>query len=399
MMKEYEVKKELKKLASIRGNGTELISIYVPPGFQISDEVSRLREEHGQASNIKSKVTKLNVQGAIEKIIQYLKLYRTAPQNGLAVFCGNLAREAGKEDIELFSIEPPLPIKANIYRCDSTFLLEPLQAMLETKDTYALLIMDGRDATVAELRGTRVDVEKRIRSLAHAKVRKGGQSAARYERGSEEATKDYYKNVADAINQLYAKNDYKIKGLIVGGPGPNKEDFLKAEYLNYQVKVLGTFDTGYTDENEGVRELLDKSKEVLKEQEAIREGRIMERFLGEVSRGGLAVYGYENVKKELDSNNVDKLIISEEAELEDVKYTCGQCGATFNALEENGKRQERHECGGKLEAVEARDVISGLVEKAEEQGIEVYFLSDDSSYGKQLLMGFRGIAALLRYKR
>ncbi|MGC8648029.1 MAG: peptide chain release factor aRF-1 [Candidatus Micrarchaeia archaeon] len=399
MMKEYEMKRELKRLASIRGNGTELISIYVPPGFPISEEVAKLREEHGQASNIKSKTTRLNVQGAIEKIIQYLKLYREPPKNGIAVFCGNLARESGNEDIELFSIEPPMPIKANIYRCDSTFLLEPLQAMLETKDIYALLIMDGRDATIATLRGTRVDVEKKVRSLAHAKVRKGGQSAARYERGSEEATNDYYKNVAEAVNNLYAKNDFKIKGLIVGGPGPSKENFLKSNNLNYQVKVLGVFDTGYTDENEGVKELLDKSKEVLKEQEAIQEAKIMERFLSEISRHGLATYGYENVKKELDANNVDKLIISEEAEIEEVSYRCGLCNAQFSSLELNGHRQEKHECGGKLEVAGTKDVLAEIVDLAEQKGIETYFISADSQYGQELLLGFKGVAAMLRYKR
>ena len=75
MKQEYDIKKELKRLASIRGAGTELISIYVPPDFQISEEIAKLRDEHSQSSNIKSKTTKLNVQGAIEKIIQYLKLY------------------------------------------------------------------------------------------------------------------------------------------------------------------------------------------------------------------------------------------------------------------------------------------------------------------------------------
>ncbi|MEM3227774.1 MAG: peptide chain release factor aRF-1 [Candidatus Micrarchaeaceae archaeon] len=398
-MKEYEMKRELKRLASIRGNGTELISIYVPPGFPISEEVAKLREEHGQASNIKSKTTRLNVQGAIEKIIQYLKLYKAAPKNGIAVFCGNLARGSGNEDIELFSIEPPMPIKANIYRCDSTFLLEPLQAMLESKDIYALLVMDGRDATIAELKGTRVDVEKKVRSLAHAKVRKGGQSAARYERGSEEATNDYYKNVAEAVNGLYAKNDFKVKGLIVGGPGPSKENFLKSNNLNYQVKVLGVFDTGYTDENEGIKELLDKSKEVLKEQEAIQEARIMERFLSEISRKGLATYGYENVKREFDANNIDKLIISEEVEIEEVNYTCSLCNAQFKKLEMNGSRQDKHECGGKLEVTGTKDLLAELVDLAEENGIETYFISADSQYGQELLLGFKGVAAMLKYKR
>ncbi|MDE1833630.1 MAG: peptide chain release factor 1, partial [Candidatus Micrarchaeota archaeon] len=134
MAGEYEVKKELKRLRSIRGSGTELISIYVPPDFQISDEIGKLKEESSQASNIKSKSTKLNVQGAIDKLIQYLKLYKAPPKNGLAVFAGNISSIQAKPDIELFSIEPPYPVKSNIYRCDSTFLLEPLEAMLEATD-------------------------------------------------------------------------------------------------------------------------------------------------------------------------------------------------------------------------------------------------------------------------
>ncbi|MGD0511435.1 MAG: peptide chain release factor 1, partial [Candidatus Micrarchaeaceae archaeon] len=73
---EYEVKREMKRLASVRGSGTELISIYVPPDFLLSDEIGKLKEEHGQAGNIKSKTTKLNVQGAIDRIIQYLRLYK-----------------------------------------------------------------------------------------------------------------------------------------------------------------------------------------------------------------------------------------------------------------------------------------------------------------------------------
>ena len=67
---EYNIIKEVKKLRSVRGYGTELISIYVPAGYQISEEISKLREEHSQSSNIKSKSVRTNVQSAIDKIIQ-----------------------------------------------------------------------------------------------------------------------------------------------------------------------------------------------------------------------------------------------------------------------------------------------------------------------------------------
>ena len=40
MKNEYDIKKELKRLRSVRGSGTELISIYVPPNFQISEEMN-----------------------------------------------------------------------------------------------------------------------------------------------------------------------------------------------------------------------------------------------------------------------------------------------------------------------------------------------------------------------
>jgi peptide chain release factor subunit 1 len=399
MKKEYDIKKELKRLQSIKGSGTELISIYVPPDFQISDEISKLREEHGQASNIKSKTTKQNVQGAIEKIIQYLKLYKTPPKNGLIVFCGNISSIQANPDIELFSMEPPQPIKMNIYRCDSGFLLDPIENMMEAKDTYALVVMDGREATVAVLRGTHVTVEKRIRSFAHAKVRKGGQSAARYERAIEESIDDYYKSVGDIINGLFEKYNFKLRGLVVGGPGPAKENFVRAKVLNYQIKVLGTFDTGYTDEHMGINELLERSKELLSEQAAVQERKVMDRFLGEVSRGGLAAYGYKAVKDALSSGNIVKLIVSDGAEITQVSYRCPADGTTFTAIEEGEARQTKHNCGGNLNIVEEKDAIEDLIDAADKLGVDTVFVSADSQYGKELLMGFHGIAAMLKYKQ
>ncbi len=91
MMKEYSLLKEIKRLKSIRGSGTQLISVYIPAGYQLSEEIARLRNEYSTSSNIKSKQTRTNVLGAIDKILQYLKLYRETPKNGLAVFAGAVA--------------------------------------------------------------------------------------------------------------------------------------------------------------------------------------------------------------------------------------------------------------------------------------------------------------------
>jgi peptide chain release factor subunit 1 len=372
----------------------------VPPDFALSDEIGKLKEEHGQAGNIKSKTTKLNVQGAIDKIIQYLRLYKKPPPNGFAVFAGNISSSQNAPNIQLFSLEPPQPIKSNIYRCDSTFLLEPLEAMLEAKDMYAIVVMDGRDATIGVLKGTYFALEKKIRSFAQQKARKGGQSAARYERAIEESIDDYYKTVADVVNAVYAKYNNKLSGLVVGGPGPTKENFVKSKTLNYQVKIIGTFDTGYTDEHTGVKEVLEKAKDVLSEQAAVKESRLMERFLDEVSRNGMATYGLINVKKAMNADNVVKLLVSDEIELTDARYKCTNCGLEFNYVEQgNGKHTKHEEDGGNLDVISQKDAIEQLIEMADNKGIEVVFISVNTQHGNELLLGFQGVAAMLKYKK
>ncbi len=395
---DYEIRKNLKRLRSVRGSGTELISIYIPPDFQISDEVARLKEEKSQASNIKSKSTRLNVQNAIERIVQYLKLYNRPPKNGIAVFCGNISKMQDKPDIELFAMEPPEPIKSNIYRCDSSFLLEPIEAIMSTDERYGIVILDGRDAIIGILKGSQFILESRVRSWAHSKVNKGGQSQARFERIRVDSIERYYKDVGDSINAMFEKNGFKINGLIVGGPGPTKENFVKAKELNYQIKVLGVFDTGYTDESMGVKELLEKARELLSEQRVIKEQKLIGRLKSELSRNGLAATGYDNVRKALDISSVNTLLISEEAEVSIVRYRCAKCAAEIESVEVGNHREDRHDCGGKLDIVEERDAVEELIDLADRSGAEICFISADSEYGKELLLGFGGIAALLKYR-
>jgi peptide chain release factor subunit 1 len=397
MKKEYEVLREIKRLKSVRGSGTELISVYIPAGYQLSEETSRLRQEHSQSGNIKSKSTRTNVQSALDKILQYLKLFKETPKNGIAIFAGNISKDQSKINIELFSMEPPVPLKVNIYRCDSTFLLEPIADMLEAKDTYALLVMDGREATIATLKGSHIQVIKRHHSMAHAKMSKGGQSAGRFERAREEDIEAYYTEISDSINDLYAQFQNKLKGLIVGGPGPAKENFVRKNKLNYQVKILETYDTGYTDET-GLNEILDKAHELLKEQAASQERKILERFKAEVATGGAATYGYEKVKEAIELNKVSTLIVNNEQEIYRVVYECSLCKQRIERIERGSARLPKHEDGGSLAIVEEHDALDELIGMADKIGADTVFVSSESSLGKEFLMGFTGIGALLRYR-
>ncbi len=136
------------KLKSIRGRHTELITVLIPSGFSKDAVVKQLLAEASTADNIKSKNTRKSVTDALERIVRFLKTLDKLPENGLAVYCGNTSETEGQEYIELCYIEPPRVLRTRIYRCDQTFVTEPLEQMLESIEVYGLAVMDRREATI-----------------------------------------------------------------------------------------------------------------------------------------------------------------------------------------------------------------------------------------------------------
>jgi len=88
----YMFQKKLEELRNIRGQHTELISLYIPPNRQISDVMAYLREEYSQSSNIKSKQTRKNVLAAIESIMSRLRFLKKPPENGIVFFVDRFFR-------------------------------------------------------------------------------------------------------------------------------------------------------------------------------------------------------------------------------------------------------------------------------------------------------------------
>ncbi len=357
----YELRKQIEALKKFQGHGTELISVYITPGYNISEIVSKLKDEYGQASNIKSATTRKNVQSALERIMHFLKGANKPPENGMAVFCGNVSESEGKIDIEIYSIVPPMPVPVQFYRCESKFVLEPLEELLDVAGTYGLVVMDGKDCTVAVLRGKTVKVLKKLESTAHQKVHKGGQSSGRFQRLAEEGIEFYYKRIGESMAAFLTQKNFK--GVIVGGPGPAKENFMKMSPFNYQLKVLGVVDTGYTDEF-GLRELLEKASGLISEQEAIVEKKLLNEFLAEAAKGGLVAWGLENVRQAVGARRASKLIVTEGLE-----------------ILEDGK-----------------NVVSDLISDAEVQGIEVVFVSEETPEGQQFRGTFGGLGVILRFR-
>ncbi|NQU97846.1 peptide chain release factor aRF-1 [Candidatus Woesearchaeota archaeon] len=311
----YKLKQFVKELEVHRGRHTELISVYIPEGYDLNKINSHLAQEQGTAANIKGKATRDNVQTGLEKMMQHLKLFPKTPPHGLAIFSGNVAEREGQQDFKVWSIEPPVPLKQRLYRCDKEFVLDPLREQVDDKSVYGLVVMDKREGNIALLKGKTIIPLNKTKSAVPGKTRAGGQSAARFERLREGAAKDFYKKIADMMKSDFLE-DKNLKGIIVGGPGHTKNEFVDGNFITDQVKqkIIALKDLSYTGEF-GLQELLDKSDDILAEEDVVEEKKIMQKFFNLLAKeAGKVNYGKDDVMNDLKMGTVETVLISEEVD-------------------------------------------------------------------------------------
>jgi peptide chain release factor subunit 1 len=358
-MDKNELEDILEILEEHRGKQTELVSVYIPAGYDVNVVQRQLGGEKSTAKNIKSTSTKKNVMEALEKIIRHLKGLKKTPENGLAVFSGNVSQIEGQPDMQIWDIEPPLPMKNRLYRCDKEFVLEPLKEQLEVEEIFGLIVMDRKEATIGFLEGKRIEMLQNMTSGIPSKVRAGGQSSQRFHRITEGLTRDFYKRIAEETKKAFFENP-KLKGILVGGPIPTKDEFLDNGYLTTQLqeKVIGRVDIGDTDES-GLKELVLKAQDILASQEIIYEKKLLEKFfntLGE--KPELVAYKEEGVKKALEYGAVDTFLVSRDFD---------------------------------------KTLAKALKKVAVDTGAKVEVISSETEEGKQF-EHLGGVAAILRYQ-
>ncbi|MBN2042444.1 MAG: peptide chain release factor aRF-1 [Candidatus Aenigmarchaeota archaeon] len=406
MKKEDIQKKRLRdlveELEAIRGRHTELVSVYVPAGYNFNKVVEQIRNEQSTAQNIKSKTVRKNVMGALERILQHMKLYaQTTPENGVVIFSGNVSDREGVSDIEIWAVEPPEKLNQRMYRCDQTFILDPLKDMIREREVYGIVVIDKSDADIGVLQGKRISLLKHFDSLVPGKTDKGGWSQARYARIRENLLNDFLKKIGEVASEKF-KEFRDLKGVLIGGPGPVKDQFKDGKYLDYEIKnkIVGVVATSYTGKI-GLEEAVDRAEDILSEASAIGEKKIVNRFLNELGKDtGLAVYGLKEVAAALQAGNLETLLISEHFDWKDTRFKCPSCGKeeemVLNAHVLSEERKCR-ECGERLEVIAEKDVTDKIVKKAEEMGTDVEFISIETKEGSQL-KEIGGIAGILRFK-
>ena len=129
--------------------------------------------------------------------------------------------------------------------------------------------------------------------------------------------------------------DFNIKGIIISGPGPIKENFYNEGYLSNDLKkkVIGVVDTSETEEP-GIRETLERGRDLIKETEFIKEKDLLKDFFVRLSKGGGdVVYGEEDTIEVLSEGKAELILVSEDFKnLEKIEELCEQTNTKLEVI-------------------------------------------------------------------
>ncbi len=409
-VKLYKIRKTLEELSNKKGHGTELISVYIPKGKQLHEVISILKEEQGTADNIKSDLTRTHVVDSLGKVIQRLRLYKKTPERGIVVFCGAQPPEGGgplgSEVIKAYEVDPPKDLKTFLYRCDDHFHVDILKDMLKDDNLIGFLAIDAKDAGWGLLYGDKIEVLSETGSGVAGKHRQGGQSAKRFQKLREMELTYYFNRVAQTSREYFI-DIYPIKGLIISGPGPTKEDFINGNYLEYRLQdmIISTIDASYAG-SEGIREAFTKSGELLSDFRMVEEKKLVEKLFQKInSHSGLGSYGLQEVINYLKNNVVDTLIITDDTDLHRLEIKCKRCQHIQEEIIEHQKLIPRKtellstpcpECKGMdLEAID-QDIVDYLALIATKMGSKIEVIAGKAEHG-MMLSSIGKMGAILRY--
>jgi peptide chain release factor subunit 1 len=403
----FKVKKLIKNLQAARGNGTSMISLIIPPGDQISRVNKMLSDEYGTASNIKSRVNRLSVLGAITSTQPRLKLYSKCPKNGLVMYCGTVMTDDGKERRVNIDFEPFKPINTSLYLCDNKLHTEDLNELLMDDEAFGFIIMDGNGCLYGTVQGSNKEILHKFSVDLPKKHGRGGQSALRFARLRLEKRHNYVRKVAELATQLYVTDGQRpnVQGIVLAGSADFKSELMRSDLFDQRLSkiVIKMVDVSYGGEN-GFNQAIEISAETLGSVKLMKEKKLLQKYMDEISQDtGKYCFMVEDTLKALDLGAVEDLIIWENLEVN--RYVVRNTATSEETILHLTAEQEANdtffhdkETGVELEVVEKESMVEWMANNYKNFGCNLEFVTDRSGEGTQFVKGFGGIGGILRWK-
>lgn len=402
----WKVKKLVKSLTLARGNGTSMISLVIPPRDQISRVAKMLADEYGTASNIKSRVNRLSVLGAITSTQQRLKLYSRVPLNGLVVYCGTIITEEGKERRVNIDFEPFKPINTSLYLCDNKFHTEALDELLEDDDKFGFIVMDGNGSLYGTLQGNNREVLHKFSVDLPKKHGRGGQSALRFARLRMEKRHNYVRKVAELAVQMFITADKpNVSGLVLAGSADFKNELHISDMFDQRLGriVIKTVDVSYGGEI-GFNQAIELSSETLGSVKLVQEKRLLQKYFDEISQDtGKYCFMVTDTLRALELGAVETLVVWENLDVDRItlrNHVLGEDKVMHLSKEQQANEQYFHDTstGVELEVTNKIPLVEFLANSYKSFGTTLEFVTNRSQEGSQFCRGFGGIGGILRWR-
>lgn len=405
LVEQWKIKNLIKRLSQVRGNGTSMISLILPPNEQISKANKMLSDEYGTASNIKSRVNRLSVLSAITSVRERLKRYNRIPTNGLVLYCGTIMTEDNKEKKVTIDFEPFKAINTSLYLCDNKFHVEPLSELLESDSTYGFVVMDGCGCLYGTLSGNTYKVLHKFSVELPKKHGRGGQSSVRFARLRVEKRHNYLRKCAETCTQQFITGDRpNVEGLIFAGSASFKNELYNSDILDKRLHaiVIKIVDTSYGGEN-GFNQAIELSREALANVKFVREKKLLNDFMQEIARDtNKYCFGFRDTIRALQMGAVETIIAWENLDIIRIVLenpSTKESKELFLTPKEAEKSEYlKDESGTVLDVKEQGEFLEWLANQYKNFGAKLEFISDRSQEGAQFVRGFGGIGGFLRYQ-
>merc|ERR1712048_1073148 len=366
-----------------------------------------LADEYGTASNIKSRVNRLSVLGAITSTQQRLKLYNKCPTNGLVIYCGTIITEEGRERKVNIDFEPFKPINTSLYLCDNKFHTEDLNELLMDDEAFGFIVMDGNGCLYGTVQGSNRDIVHKFSVDLPKKHGRGGQSALRFARLRLEKRHNYVRKVAELATQIFVTDGQKpnVQGIVLAGSADFKAELMRSDLFDQRLSkiVLKMVDVSYGGEN-GFNQAIELSSDTLGKVKLMKEKKLLQKYMEEISQdSGKYCFMVEDTLKALELGAVEDLIIWENLNIDRIVLrntsNSHENVAHLSKIQQKSERYFRDtETGAELEIIEKEPIVEWFANNYKIYGCNLEFVTDRSSEGTQFVKGFGGIGGILRWK-
>ena len=349
-----------------RGSRDSFVSLYISFDRNYMDFI-RKRVNACKLVLKNDKVLLENLEKSMEDVYRFLK-DREIGQKGAVVFASSLNG--------FFKGYRVYPGVENLFVVDTSPYIRPVVELLDDYETFGLVVLDNHRARIYVVSADRVERGKKISEDVLNKHRKGGWSQARFQRIRKGEIKHFLKEVSQYVSKIFSEDN--IEKIVVAGPGGAKNWLMDYLPEDTRRKVVDLLDVDFDD----VDAVSDAEGVVAREDEMEKIQEVA-RLKGEILRGGLAVYGLNDVIDAVRNGKMELLLVNRGLKVKG--WICEKCQVI-----KPGFMVKCPYCGSRTSEV---DVVEEIIEFAERTDARVEFLDDN-----EILKELGGVGGLLRFK-